>query len=59
MDGGEKLIVSSTEMDNQRYDVVTYLASNVNLPPKWPISTNSLGSYLEAHFRSDNWRVDN
>ncbi|GAB4859152.1 hypothetical protein Ancab_010617 [Ancistrocladus abbreviatus] len=33
MDCGEKLIVSSAEVDNQRYDVGTCLASNVNPPP--------------------------
>ncbi|GAB4859160.1 hypothetical protein Ancab_010625 [Ancistrocladus abbreviatus] len=59
IDDGEKLIVFGAEVDNQRYDVVTHLASNANPPPKWPISTNSLGSSLEAHFQFDNRRVDN
>ncbi|GAB4859178.1 hypothetical protein Ancab_010641, partial [Ancistrocladus abbreviatus] len=36
MDGGEKLLVLSAEVDNQRYDVGTCLASNVNPPPQWP-----------------------
>ncbi|GAB4859175.1 hypothetical protein Ancab_010638 [Ancistrocladus abbreviatus] len=59
IDDREKLIVSGAEVGNQRYDVGPHLASNVNPPLKWPISTNSLGFSLEAHFQSDNGRVDN